>query len=532
MKIKEVTYKTKNLIAKGELDNAIELLVNAFSNELTDISDELLLVSSQLSDYNRKKNLNIPTERTYEELAWSLIQLTRRIEKNSLKPNFEAKNDLSYENRISKKAIIEKIYLEKDYEKQENLTIKFLCVYEEGEKGSIEEDIITLSNDIPKNKHELGIKLLLLCNHAFKRNFHPEDKTIQLVYNLIFCNEENLSYIAIYTFYWFSNGYLKRKGMISLDEKQRKKLVEFLCFQEENINSKKRLIHIISKAHPNYESFEPCQEFLLGIKRSNKNINLKVKFERKINEDFNNIISIFAKRNNEVLKKVSVLGLGRGGYKLFDISKYFLELAQDRNNLVQEREEALLYLSQYRNFESWESLAYMATDKESVLKFLACCIGNNQVDLLKRLFINDELTSKYKIAIAAYLYNNYPKEFSELVSSDRTNMLNMTSQYLAIKVDDLFEVMGDVSERIYEELNAQYLLENEIVYGLRAKQKYGMAYYILKVEKDKHVTFDAKWKGKEKVELTDYGELLYKGYGDPPDKVKNEMRIKYGMYKE
>lgn len=55
MNTKEVIEKTKKLISKGKLKEAIELLVNAFSNDLLNISDELLLVSSQLADYSRKK---------------------------------------------------------------------------------------------------------------------------------------------------------------------------------------------------------------------------------------------------------------------------------------------------------------------------------------------------------------------------------------------------------------------------------------------------------------------------------------------
>lgn len=77
---------------------------------------------------------------------------------------------------------------------------------------------------------------------------------------------------------------------------------------------------------------------------------------------------------------------------------------------------------------------------------------------------------------------------------------------------------------------AKILKENELVYGLSTVKNGRKLWYIVKIEKAKHEVFKRTLEGTALFNLTDFGEILHSGEGEPSDALKDEMREKYGMY--
>lgn len=76
-----------------------------------------------------------------------------------------------------------------------------------------------------------------------------------------------------------------------------------------------------------------------------------------------------------------------------------------------------------------------------------------------------------------------------------------------------------------------------LIYELRSCNPLGPVYFILKVTKHSHEAFkrmlsDEAGGQDETVDLTRYGEVLHKGYGEPPDTLKAQLREQYGMYQD
>jgi len=68
--------------------------------------------------------------------------------------------------------------------------------------------------------------------------------------------------------------------------------------------------------------------------------------------------------------------------------------------------------------------------------------------------------------------------------------------------------------------------EKSFVYDIRFHGKC----FILQVNPSLHESFRVALKGKDKFDILDYGEVLYSGYGEPSDRIKDEMVKKFGLY--
>ncbi|GAA6168333.1 hypothetical protein NBRC116591_21440 [Sessilibacter corallicola] len=74
--------------------------------------------------------------------------------------------------------------------------------------------------------------------------------------------------------------------------------------------------------------------------------------------------------------------------------------------------------------------------------------------------------------------------------------------------------------------------ENDLVYDIRGEVNGEKRYFILKVASDKHRSFLAILEKGKPYNPLDYGEILYRGWDEPPDELKQELGQKYGMYSE
>lgn len=74
--------------------------------------------------------------------------------------------------------------------------------------------------------------------------------------------------------------------------------------------------------------------------------------------------------------------------------------------------------------------------------------------------------------------------------------------------------------------------ERDLVYDLRFPEGDGEVYFIIKIDPPKHDAFKAVLKTPQIIDLRDYGDILYSGWGEPPEEIKDEMREKYRMYED
>tara|TARA_B100001123_G_scaffold349062_1_gene398870 strand:- start:102 stop:392 length:291 start_codon:yes stop_codon:yes gene_type:complete len=71
----------------------------------------------------------------------------------------------------------------------------------------------------------------------------------------------------------------------------------------------------------------------------------------------------------------------------------------------------------------------------------------------------------------------------------------------------------------------------DLVYDLRSPDLDGdMCYYILKIDPACHDRFLTALEHKLSFNMSDYGELLHFGRGEPDADLQSELRQKYGMY--
>jgi hypothetical protein len=67
-----------------------------------------------------------------------------------------------------------------------------------------------------------------------------------------------------------------------------------------------------------------------------------------------------------------------------------------------------------------------------------------------------------------------------------------------------------------------------LLYGLSfAPQNHERIYYFLLVDADKEQAFRNALKGKEPFDIKKYATIIASGYGDPPQELKEQMRIRY-----
>lgn len=74
--------------------------------------------------------------------------------------------------------------------------------------------------------------------------------------------------------------------------------------------------------------------------------------------------------------------------------------------------------------------------------------------------------------------------------------------------------------------------ERDLVYDLRFPEGDDEVYFIIKIDPSRHDDFKAVLKTPQIIDLRDYGDILYSGYGAPPESVRNEMKRKYRMYED
>jgi hypothetical protein len=78
---------------------------------------------------------------------------------------------------------------------------------------------------------------------------------------------------------------------------------------------------------------------------------------------------------------------------------------------------------------------------------------------------------------------------------------------------------------------AKIIKEKALVYELSFPETDG-AFFILEVDRAKHKDFTRVIKESCNIDLKDYGNILYSGYGMPSNEVKDLLRKKYGLYED
>ncbi len=85
--------------------------------------------------------------------------------------------------------------------------------------------------------------------------------------------------------------------------------------------------------------------------------------------------------------------------------------------------------------------------------------------------------------------------------------------------------MGVQNPRGYD---TKLLAVTNLLYGLsHAPENSEKIYYFLLVEASKKDAFEAALAGKKPFNVKDYATVIASGYGDPPEEIKEQLRIKY-----
>ena len=86
-------------------------------------------------------------------------------------------------------------------------------------------------------------------------------------------------------------------------------------------------------------------------------------------------------------------------------------------------------------------------------------------------------------------------------------------------------VMGAVKQQGY---NTKLVAVKNLLYALSyAPENSERIYYFLLIEPDKEEAFREALGGTTAFNVKDYATVIASGYGDPPDDLKQQMRIKY-----
>lgn len=72
--------------------------------------------------------------------------------------------------------------------------------------------------------------------------------------------------------------------------------------------------------------------------------------------------------------------------------------------------------------------------------------------------------------------------------------------------------------------------EKALVYDLRLNLKGEDCYFIIKVKPELNSNFLSVVEKDNGYKLSDYGQILYHGLGEPSDELKDHLREKYSMY--
>lgn len=78
---------------------------------------------------------------------------------------------------------------------------------------------------------------------------------------------------------------------------------------------------------------------------------------------------------------------------------------------------------------------------------------------------------------------------------------------------------------------SKIIREKSIIYHYETNLESGKKYFfILDIDKSKHKKFQEDISIPQEINLNDYGKILHKGYGQPSDELKAELKQKYGLY--
>lgn len=72
--------------------------------------------------------------------------------------------------------------------------------------------------------------------------------------------------------------------------------------------------------------------------------------------------------------------------------------------------------------------------------------------------------------------------------------------------------------------------DSTLVYDLRVTIQGLKCFYIVNIIPAKRAAFLAAINKDQGYQLTDYGTILYKGWGEPSNALKMQLREEYGMY--
>lgn len=78
---------------------------------------------------------------------------------------------------------------------------------------------------------------------------------------------------------------------------------------------------------------------------------------------------------------------------------------------------------------------------------------------------------------------------------------------------------------------AKLIKQKAVVYAFTAAASVGskMAYYVLEVTPSKHAAFKKAMKDSANLDLTQFGEFLYKGWAPPARELASEWKEKYDL---
>lgn len=80
---------------------------------------------------------------------------------------------------------------------------------------------------------------------------------------------------------------------------------------------------------------------------------------------------------------------------------------------------------------------------------------------------------------------------------------------------------------------AKILKQTALIYDMRWQDVSGeMVYAIFEAEKSKNEAFLKILDSDDMFDLSDYGTVLHKGFGEPDQSLKDELNTKYGLYED
>ena len=71
--------------------------------------------------------------------------------------------------------------------------------------------------------------------------------------------------------------------------------------------------------------------------------------------------------------------------------------------------------------------------------------------------------------------------------------------------------------------------EDALIYDLRTTQNARKAWFLFKADPYKHSEFKKVVVSEKSFNLEDYGKILYSGWGEPGEGIKDAISTKFGM---